>query len=720
MTTDADTDACADANEMKVENGGEAEKEEPTVEDANDGGETSKGDAIAAPDVEKTEDDIEQSLGILEYLNVGQGFSAVVKARYSDFLVHEVDLQGSIARLTSLDIPESFKEPPPPPKEEEKPKEEPKKSDETSATTVPSPDDNLETQLATMINDTDVAKKVITTLEGHDKIEAKKTGYYGPCDDTTADNKDEPPANLEKYVTLPALEKVQRKAIHEWIQAKLPNARADTADGRIRIWHVKFEKEMPTYKSFGPQHSNRSDNNNRKKKKQKQSWPKDRPDFLKFVLYKENIDTTTATRDLSRRGSRARIGYAGMKDKRGITTQFCTLYRTTPQQIIDAKRQFGGGGGNTKRGGFSVTRIGNFEYASKELRLGMLRGNRFDIIMRNVRMPQEATIEAQQKVLEQAAQCVKDKGFINYFGTQRFGKFNDTHLVGIAVLQGDFKKAIETLMDPKQDERPDITQARLIWKDRFKEGNTKEIEAKVAREVLRKMNRFMTGEIAVLESLAKHPMDYSKAFERIPVNLRKIFLHAVQSLIWNRATSYRVAKMDKDNAMVGDLVPGDGKDGSSRVQTVTEEDIANKKYTIEDVLVPMVGKRTKFPTNELGTRIAKLLSDIGISHEMFKETSNNRNLIVNGDYRKIICHPKDFDYSIKEYFDPLQPLLQTDLMKVQGENITIREQQGEEERAKLAMIVGFTLPSSSYATIALRELMKRPTSNEFQKELTLE
>jgi tRNA pseudouridine13 synthase len=408
-----------------------------------------------------------------------------------------------------------------------------------------------------------------------------------------------------------------------------------------------------------------------------------------------------------------------MKDKRGITSQFCTLHKTTPQQIVNAKFQIRqSGGGNTKQGGSSIVRLGNFEYVSKELRLGMLSGNRFDIILRNVKVPAD-TVTEQRQLLEHAAQAVKDKGFINYFGTQRFGKFNDTHLVGIAVLQGHFKKAVQILMQPKLDEREDIKQARLEWKERFNHGETKENEAMAAKRVLKKLNRFMTGENAVLQSLSRHPMDYKKAFGCIPVNLRTMFIHAVQSLIWNRATSYRIAKMDKGNVMVGDLVYENGTHEKPKVRVVTEADISNNRYTIEDVVVPMVGKLTKFPTNELGTVMKKLLTDIGINHDVFKK-SDNRALIVTGDYRKIICHPKDFDFTIMEYFDPLQPLLQTDLMKLQGEDIAIAPPQNAKETAKMAMIVGFTLPSSSYATIALRELMKRPTSNEFQKELTLE
>jgi len=80
---------------------------------------------------------------------------------------------------------------------------------------------------------------------------------------------------------------------------------------------------------------------------------------------------------------------------------------------------------------------------------------------------------------------------------------------------------------------------------------------------------------------------------------------------------------------------------------------------------------------------------------------------------------KDFDFEVKEYFDPLQPLLQTDLMKLNNKNVDIKPKTEEHDQMKVAMIVGFTLPSSSYATIAIRELTKRPTSNEYQKKLEL-
>lgn len=232
----------------------------------------------------------------------------------------------------------------------------------------------------------------------------------------------------------------------------------------------------------------------------------------------------------------------------------------------------------------------------------------------------------------------------------------------------------------------------------------------------------MTAEISILQSLAKNPFDYKKAFSRIPKNLRMMFIHAVQSLIWNRATSHRIAKMDGNNVLVGDLVRNANKienSSESKVRIVTESDVAAKKYTMEDILVPLVGNKTVFPTNELGDVLKRLLSDIGLTIELFKNVED-REIRANGDYRNAIVHPKDFDYSIKEYYHPVQPLLQTDLMKMHGEEITMEPKAKEDSPTLVAMVVGFTLPSSSYATIALRELMKTPTSNEFQMKLKLD
>lgn len=631
-------------------------------------------------------DEIEKSLGISEYMcPSAKGFSAVVKARYSDFVVHEVGWDGTVARLTSREIPQTDGS-----KKEEN--VEPLTDSVNSMTPAMGDWVSIQSQLQAMIQDATVAEKVTRMLEAHE---------------------DQKPHN-DKFVVLPSLDKAQRTAIHNWIRESLPRARTDTLDGQVRIWHVQFETEMPNYKAFANNHNRKRGNDNRdtSNKRHKKDWPKDRPDFLQFILYKENIDTTTATKELSRKGCKARIGYAGMKDKRGITTQFCTMYRTEPHQIVGDQRT---GGGNTNQRGGAVVQVGNFEFVSKEIRLGTLLGNRFDLVLRHVQTG-NSDDAASHQILQNAADSMKQFGFINYFGTQRFGKYQDTHLVGIAVLQGNFQKAIDIFMSPKPDDRPDSAKARRDWQDRFLNGETADNEAAAAKRVMKGLNRFMTAENSAMQSLSRYPRDYKRAFTCIPKTLRMMFLHAVQSLVWNRAASHRIT-MNKTEVLTGDLVII-GNSETPEIHVVTSEDISSNRFSIVDIVLPLIGSKSRFPENEMCDLMKKLLQDLGVTVNNFKNVQD-KDLALNGDYRKLLCRPTDFDFEIKEYYDPKQPLIQTDLMKLTGEDIVISSAE-EGQSKKVAMIVGFTLPSSSYATVALRELMKKPTSSEYQKDLKLE
>jgi tRNA(Glu) U13 pseudouridine synthase TruD len=58
-------------------------------------------------------------------------------------------------------------------------------------------------------------------------------------------------------------------------------------------------------------------------------------------------------------------------------------------------------------------------------------------------------------------------------------------------------------------------------------------------------------------------------------------------------------------------------------------------------------------------------------------------------------------------------------MKMQNIEVTTNPKTADQRSTLHAIRVGFTLPASSYATIALRELMKRPTSSDYQSEQKL-
>jgi len=536
---------------------------------------------------------------------------------------------------------------------------------------------------------------------------------------------------------------------------------ADTLDKHVRIWHRKFEKEMPNYGKF--EHWDAAH-----EKRLKEKWPKDRPDYLQFVLYKENIDTATAAKDIanivrlkSPQGNNPKwkhqkhnkggsMGYAGMKDKRGVTSQFCTVYRKTPEQMLvlnqdrnqSSRQQHGGGNSNT--GGGALMRVGHFKYVESDLRIGCLGGNRFDVVLRNVCLNSSVIISSEERVLKTtqilrvAAKSLKETGFINYFGMQRFGKFKDTHLVGIAALSGNFEEACDIIMRLKPHEHEKNIDARTKWANRFvginmqDERSVKDAEMKAAKVVAGELGRFMNCEQSIVNSLSRYPREYKRAFASITRPMRSMFFHAYQSFLWNKMASHRISELGSQDVCLGDLVLVEDSDlensglKGKKVKEVDQDDIELCKYKMTDVVIPLVGTKVQYPTNSNGTYLNELLAQDGLSKESFANVDDH-NLVLGGDYRRLICKPTDFDFQIKLYKDPLQPLVQTDLMSLHSVSLDCLDVTDPtdsafdaDDKLLIGLKVGFTLPPSAYATILLRELTKRPTSADYQSELLLE
>lgn len=616
-----------------------------------------------------------------------------------------VNRNGEIARLETLDI--SKKE------DEDVSRKRKHAGDDAEEKEVPTEEawSTNRTKLSTWVGES-CAEQVMTMLQFWEKNPDKKS------DET-----------MSKSVALPKVDdKETRKAIHQWIRESLfQYARGDTHEGCIRIWHKRFEREMPTFGKFDRPGKARND--------RRQPWPAHQGDFLQFVLYKENLDTGLATKDIVQRiKGKARIGYAGMKDKRGVTTQFCTLYRKKPEDIMSFNKSRSRGGGGSTYGAVSLMRVGNFKYVEKELTLGMLRGNRFDVVLRNVDTGHEDLAE-KKTCIETAAKALKKHGFINYFGMQRFGKDHDTHKIGIAILNGNFKDAVDMIMRPKPDEQPRTNIAREKWRDRFEgipeddETQRKEVEKACAAEVIRQMGRFMSCEVSVLNSLKREPLDYRRAFSHIPKHTRSMFLHAVQSVIWNQVATKRMETVGEvisvgDLVQTGDASEKEGGSGTSGMKGkvvvhATQDDIDAGKYSITDVVLPLVGTKVQYPQNETAQLFESQLKEWGIEKSAFSNIKD-REISLGGDYRKVICRPTDVDFTISEYEEPMQPLVQTDLMKVNKQELSTGVSSNAEKPPLVGMVIGFTLPPSSYATIALRELTKRPTSSEYQRKLKLE
>lgn len=109
------------------------------------------------------------------------------------------------------------------------------------------------------------------------------------------------------------------------------------------------------------------------------------------------------------------IGYAGLKDKHALSTQYITL----PQQCRAKLESFT----------HPLIKILAIEQHHNKLRIGHLRGNRFFMRLKKLDM-------ANATKLESVLEILRSQGFANYFGHQRFGNNGANYAIAQEMLAG--------------------------------------------------------------------------------------------------------------------------------------------------------------------------------------------------------------------------------------------------------------------------------------------
>jgi tRNA pseudouridine13 synthase len=149
-----------------------------------------------------------------------------------------------------------------------------------------------------------------------------------------------------------------------------------------------------------------------------------------FVMHARKKDLTTwqmlrIFSDTS--GAKMRdFGYAGLKDKEGMTTQYVSIHKNYAKAFENFSHP------NVK--------ILNTFYHNNKIKIGHLKGNRFFIRLKKV-LPQDAL------KLSYACEKIAKEGYPNYFGYQRFGKDGDNFELGRAILSGEKKERNPKLRD---------------------------------------------------------------------------------------------------------------------------------------------------------------------------------------------------------------------------------------------------------------------------------
>ena len=139
-------------------------------------------------------------------------------------------------------------------------------------------------------------------------------------------------------------------------------------------------------------------------------------EHLIVEISKKDMTTQEALHVLSEvTGAKMRdFGYAGLKDKQGMTTQFISMPRKFESNLANFSHE--------------KIKILSLNAHKNKLRIGHLKGNSFFIRLKKV-LPSNA------KKLEQAFVSIDKMGYANYFGYQRFGKFGDNAATGLELLK---------------------------------------------------------------------------------------------------------------------------------------------------------------------------------------------------------------------------------------------------------------------------------------------
>ena len=335
-----------------------------------------------------------------------------------------------------------------------------------------------------------------------------------------------------------------------------------------------------------------------------------------YLLKKNGIDTTHALSDIKKKFFIS-LKSLGLKDSSAVTEQY--VYSMTKLKLTKEI--------TTKK--YNLKPIG---FVKKPLSKKDMVGNHFMIKIDN---PSKNISEFHDF-----------DHFLNFFGYQRFGsKRPITHIVGKKIVQKDFKGVIDVILNANSEY--DSTQNNEIRNIISQSRNYSEIIDKIPKS--------MDIELAVMEEMNKSN-DPMKAIRAIPLQMRRFYVQAYQSFLFNRIISE--AFEFGENLFEPEV--GDVCFDRNSIIGKFENDNSQK------LAIPLVGhsyyKKTRFDFH-----IQKVLFDEAVSTKDFfiKELQE---VSIDGGFRN--ASSSCTNYSLDNN------------------------------------IVNFTLSRGSFATIVLREIMK--------------
>ena len=216
-----------------------------------------------------------------------------------------------------------------------------------------------------------------------------------------------------------------------------------------------------------------------------------------YLLKKSGIDTNHALIDIEKRYGLV-LKALGLKDAHAQTEQYVYTYKKLDSLAeIEGKK-------------YSAKRIG---FVKKPISKKDMLGNIFEIKVSDLNEPLPSFTD--------------DEKILNFFGYQRFGsKRPITHLVGKSIIKGNYEEALDYLLNfsSKYDSEKNNQFRKLIS------------ERKSESEIIELLPYSMDIERNLLKQLLKDK-DPKNAIRSIPLSLRRFYIQAYQSFLFNKTLS---------------------------------------------------------------------------------------------------------------------------------------------------------------------------------------
>jgi len=319
---------------------------------------------------------------------------------------------------------------------------------------------------------------------------------------------------------------------------------------------------------------------------------------LHFAMQKTNWSTNDALRAITRqlRIGKKRYSYAGTKDKHAISTQVASLFAVRKQDMERLRIK-------------DITILGMW-YENDKIRMGDLIGNRFTITINRAHKIREEVL----KKIEDGKNKKRKQGIFlpNYFGLQRFGSSrHNTHIIGYHILKGEFDKAIWNYLAYQKGE----TNEKAIEFRKILVGYDEihNINERHWNKLIRECPKHLRYEKILMSHLAKPTRrnDFVNALKKLPRGILLMFIHAIQSWIFNEEIRRRIND-DNITPLENEKTCGIDSFGFPDISNIIKtpkSNVSNTRFT----LVNIIGYASKINNYE-----KSILDEIGISTNDFK------------------------------------------------------------------------------------------------------